>query len=558
MSVEIIETSQQSIGQNVLLYPMLRQLKVAETINATINSEAQLPLGTVAEILILSRFAQKRVPMYHIDTFCQQNGLDLLYGIDAEKLNDDRVGRCLDAMQPKLSEMKTALILRAIRKFNLTTSQIHTDITNILFSGSYQEIVEGQCGVAHCSESRWDRDDAGASSRLNVTWGHTKKGQDPRCKQVNFSLSVTTDGGVPLWYEALNGNTGDSVCYTPHLDAFQQELGITKPLVVGDSKLISHNNMIAFCRAGAQFIGPATLDTTEKKRLKRLWENGMAFSALSYQSDEKQPIPYWGIETDSTITDKQTKARYSIRQLYIFSRQRRDVIRHTRAKNFQKAKTALHKIVRCLNKYDYKTRRVIFSRIQNQVLAKCCYYRIKVDKATDGRFEITYWIDWDKLVEDEMFDGIYLLRTNTLKEEFDENAILQSYKAQSHVESSFQTIKQPPIEVSPVWLHNPARIESLLFLVFLACLVMALLQREGRKKVWTKSIALRPEGRDHLPLTAAVLLAAFDTVAIVTVTVRVGTQVVTDHKCTRLSPVQRAVLWALGFAHPREYLKNPC
>ena len=97
MSIEIVSTSQQSIGRNVLLYPMLRQLKVAETINATVNSQAELPLGTVAEILILSRFAEKRVPMYHLDTFCIENGLDTLYGVQAEKLNDDRVGRCLDA-----------------------------------------------------------------------------------------------------------------------------------------------------------------------------------------------------------------------------------------------------------------------------------------------------------------------------------------------------------------------------------------------------------------------------------------------------------------------------
>ena len=134
------------------------------------------------------------------------------------------------------------------------------------------------------------------------------------------------------------------------------------------------------------------------------------------------------------------------------------------------------------------------------------------------------------------------------------NAVLESYKGQPHVERGFQTIKQPPIEVCPVWLHNPQRIESLLFLVFLAFLVMALLQREGRQKVWPKSIALRPEGRDHLPLTAAVLLAAFDTVAIITVTVRVGRRFLTDQRCTSLSTSQRAVLGALGFAHPDDYL----
>ena len=161
MSIEIIETHQQTLGENVLLYPLLRQLNVAEIINQQVKSEAEIPLGSVAEILILSRFAKKRIPMYHLSGFCEKSGIDILYDIEAEKLNDDRVGRCLDAMAPDLAELKTTLILRAIKIFDLTVCQIHTDITNILFEGRYQGLGDDQ---------------------LKVCWGHTKKGQDPRCK----------------------------------------------------------------------------------------------------------------------------------------------------------------------------------------------------------------------------------------------------------------------------------------------------------------------------------------------------------------------------------------
>lgn len=535
MSIEIVETAQQSIGRNVLLYPLLRKLQIAQTINRTVKSEAEIPLGSVAEIIILSRFAIKRVPMYHLHTFCAENGLDTLYQLDADMLNDDRVGRCLDAIYPKVDDLKTALILRAIKGFDLTVSQIHTDITNILFEG------------------RYDAHDAG---ELNVTFGHTKKGQDPRCKQLNFSLSVTADGGVPLWYDALDGNTNDSVCYTPHLAAFQQELGITKPLVVGDSKLVSNGNMMAFCRAGACFIGPATLDKTEKKRLKRLWEEGVPFSALGFKADAKKPIPYWGLEAEGHISDKKTKQTYRIRWIYIFSRARRQVIRHTRAKNFLKARAALHKISRCLNKYDYKTAPIIHARLQNQVLKKCPYYRITVSKDKAGLFSMTYRVDWQQLFDDQMFDGIYLLKTNAPAPPFSMGAILESYKGQPHVERGFETVKQPPIQVSPVWLQNPQRIESLLFLVFFALLVITLLQREGRQKVWPKQIPLRPEGRDHLPLTAGVLLAAFDTVALTTITVRVDGRLWTETQCTRLSDSQRRVLSALGFGRPWQSLQN--
>ena len=533
MSVEIISTSQQSLGRNVLLYPLLRQLKVAETIDASLCGESELPYGTVAEVMILSRFSDKRIPLYHISEFYEENGLDILYAYESEKLNDDRCGRCLDVMHPKLSDLKTAIILRAMKQFNLDVSQIHTDITNILFEGRYDSIEDGQ---------------------LKVTWGHTKKGQDSRCKQVNFSLSVTADGGVPLYYEAVDGNRSDDVLYCPQMNALQKELGISHPLIIGDSKLVSLSNMLTFCRKGAKFIGPATLNKNEKKRLVALWEAGVGFEALFVKPETNSPIPYWGMEAERQITDKKKKDSYLIRHLYIFSRQRREVIRHTRAKSLLKALAALHKIKRCLNKYDYTTRHIIHSRIENQVKKKCKYYRIQLRQTQKGAFTLSYTIDWQQLRADERFDGIYVIRTNLLAKQYAMTDVLCAYKEQPFIEQSFQTVKQPPIEVSPVWLHKPCRIESLLFCVFVALLVIALLQREGRNKVYPRQIPLRPEGRDHLPLTAAVLLRAFDTVAVITITQKQNGRQWGTRKCTRLSVPQSRVLAALAFPRPELYL----
>lgn len=338
MSLEPLELSHETIGRNLLLYPILRKLRVAEIIDQHTPSEAEISVGTIAETIILSRFSPERVPMYKLSEFCDQNGIGTIYSLDTSKINDDRTGRALDSMHAELSSIKAALIVLAIKEFDLDLTAIHTDITNILFEGSYQGIEAGQ---------------------LQVTYGHTKKGQDSRCKQVNFSLSVTSDGGVPIWYDAIDGNTSDSVCYLPHLEALNDSLGITSPLIVGDSKLVSNSNMIAFCRAGAFFIGPASLSKNKKKRLVKLWEQGTAFQALPLTDNQPIPggamtsgrvlahdcdshaamaFPYWGMETERKLTDNKEKKNYYIRQIYIFSQQRREVIRHTRAKNFLSAK----------------------------------------------------------------------------------------------------------------------------------------------------------------------------------------------------------------------------
>jgi len=524
MSDNIIDISHEDIGVNALFYPLLRKLRVAEIINNQCPSDSEIDIGRVAELIILSRFSSERVPMYKLQSFCQKKGIGSLLRLDTTKINDDRAGRALDCLHPSLLNLKAPIIAGAIKAFNISVDEIHTDITNILFSGRYDKIE---------------------SSELQITYGHTKKGEDPRKKQVNLSLSVTADGSIPTWYEALDGNTTDSVCYVPHLEALKSELGMTSPLIVGDSKLVSKNNMIAFCRAGAFFIGTASLNKDEKKRLVKLWEDGATFAPLPLKEEPKKPIPFWGMETERFLIDKEKKRHYSIRYLYIFSRQRREVIRHTRAKRFKKAKNGLHKIIRCLNKYDYKSEATILTRIKGKVTSKCPYYKIKLTKDENEFFSIEYSIDWEKLRTDEMFDGIYLLKCNCKKGEYPMKKVLRAFKGQCKVERRFSNTKQPPISVSPIWLQKPTRIESLLFLVFVALLLMALLEREARRKL--QGIPLRTEKRDNLPLTAPVLIEAFKTIAIYKITQSIKGKTIIVKKCGNLSVAQREVLWRLSF-----------
>jgi len=61
MSIEMIDISHETIGRNVLLYPMLRQLRVSEIIDFYCPSYGEIAVGTIAETIILSRFSDKRV-----------------------------------------------------------------------------------------------------------------------------------------------------------------------------------------------------------------------------------------------------------------------------------------------------------------------------------------------------------------------------------------------------------------------------------------------------------------------------------------------------------------
>ncbi len=91
MSEEIISISHETIGSNLLLYPLLRKLRVSEIIDRHCSSYAEISPGVVAETIILSRFSKKRIPMYQLQQFCKDNGIGTIYCLDTEKINDDPV-----------------------------------------------------------------------------------------------------------------------------------------------------------------------------------------------------------------------------------------------------------------------------------------------------------------------------------------------------------------------------------------------------------------------------------------------------------------------------------
>jgi hypothetical protein len=90
-----------------------------------------------------------------------------------------------------------------------------------------------------------------------------------------------------------------------------------------------------------------------------------------------------------------------------------------------------------------------------------------------------------------------------------------------------------------------------------ALFLLALIEREARRvgqqrgQVFT---GLRPEGRDHLPVTSAQLVEVCAPLTLVKQRLQVGTDVVAVLTPTTLSPPQAQILERLGLLTPDVYL----
>jgi hypothetical protein len=126
------------------------------------------------------------------------------------------------------------------------------------------------------------------------------------------------------------------------------------------------------------------------------------------------------------------------------------------------------------------------------------------------QFRIRFREDAEALVRETRCDGLFPLLSND--EGLSLAEALGKYKYQPFVEKRHEQLKSV-FAVTPVWLKNPARVESLLWLYYVVELVGALLEREVRRRLAAEgraSLALYPEGRASEAPTAQLVLNALE------------------------------------------------
>ncbi len=157
-----------------------------------------------------------------------------LFGIPAEKLNDDRLGAILDAVRPH----RAAILARVVgmTHFVLELSTLHADSTTFAFEGSYIGCEDLPPDVPR------------------ITFGKPKDGQVDR-KLVTLSQWVSNDDGVPVWLGPADGNAADDPLYLQDLRALRETLPLNEILVIaGDFKLASRGMLLHGFRWGCQLV----------------------------------------------------------------------------------------------------------------------------------------------------------------------------------------------------------------------------------------------------------------------------------------------------------------
>lgn len=519
-----------TVGALPLISEYFKLLKIGAIVDELVPWEGEVALGSLVEILMANRLLQPKA-LFRIGEWAEQSSVSDYYGLTAEQLNDDRLGRALERVARYAPTIQSALVLRMIEQFDLQVEQIHYDISNVELFGAYDKVQEAEAGP-------------------KPAYGRTKSGRK-NVKQIQFGLNVTGDGAVAVGVLALDGNAGESPSHLENLRLLDQVLPKQRMLYLGDSKLDSDENLLAIAARQGQFLCTGAF-------LEHLQEEFLAhreqLQAIEYypQSQARRAPEardrYQAFERSHKISG-QVEGRemeLSYRIIFVWSEAKQRQQSQTRERHLGKVREEFETVERNLNKYNLKTEKAIIARLER---AKAKYdigkvFEYTLTKRRNGQFVLSWSINEDKLARRQALEGVYVLKTNLPARAHPPVEVVRRYKEQIHVERRIGNLKGP-LAVAPLFLEKPERMAGLLYILVWSLSVLALMERAVRRNLDGQPFyGLYPENRPSAAPTGDSLLQCFASLCIVIIKDRGQIH----RRLADFTPVQRKLVQLLNIS----------
>ncbi|GAH68597.1 unnamed protein product, partial [marine sediment metagenome] len=212
-----------------------------------------------------------------------------LNNMDPEILNDDRVGRSLDALfDADRASLLTNLVLKIVDEFKVELSQLHNDSTTVTVYGQYKKGNSKRNG----------------KTSISLLRGHNKDYRQD-LKQLLFTLTVSRDGAVPIHYKSYDGNITDDRTHIQTWEALRRITLASDFIYVADAKLATREQMTYITKEGGRFI--SVLPETRKECGQ--FKSWIRSSNVEWQKLEVKPGGrnydddhlYWGYDWSRTV-----------------------------------------------------------------------------------------------------------------------------------------------------------------------------------------------------------------------------------------------------------------
>ena len=436
------------------------------------------------------------------------------HGLDKQQLasfNDDRFGRALDKLYASdRATLMTEVVVKMIKKINLDMARVHNDSTTVKAYGKIAGVTK---------------------DGLKMAKGNNKDHR-PDLVHLVFSLTVSSDGAVPVHYKTYPGNRTDDTTHIETWNTVKEIAGRSDFIYVADSKVCTSKQLSYIVVNGGRVITvmPNTWGETKIFKDELLAKN----IAKKIILKRKTPQCDYDNEYFSLFSGKYETLDDGYRIYWYLSSQKKKLDKSIRQKRISRVDSRLMELSTKLNKRELKTE----DKIRDEIEAILNKYSVKdffkinvsleteeirkqIKKGRPGPFakyksitKTTYALDWEiddkRLRKEKRADGIFPLLTTD--KSIGPKEALCSYKYQPKLEKRFNQFKSVH-EAAPILFKNIERVEAIMFLFFVALIVQGIIERKVRmsmKERAIKSLPVYPEYRRSFYPTTSKIFYNFD------------------------------------------------
>ena len=578
-------------GSLAVVFPLIERMNVIPIINqhCPADPQAEYDYGSTLSLLMAARLYSP-LALSNVANWAKECGADILWGIPPEKLNDDRLGRALDAFFEHRHSILAHFALHVAREFNVPLQELHYDPTHLLFTGEYEQ-AQAREGVIdrsgkeetarpqpkqQGSKSKSPKETVRSDNDLaaaHITKGRAMDDAPKGSLMIHTGVCTMVDefGPLPFFGHTVDGNQNGRTAVDEQLGLIRKHLKLNQMTMFSDRGTFSVGHLLRLKDIESYAVCSAPWG--EFKQLFEKHRKTLNWNTASYLSMEQKRRRDTGSELPQehyelavlrhTLQDDDSGREIKCRVMFVFSTADQKVVRKQRQKQIDRILQDLEKTRQNVGRGGpYSDQESVAKRmsrlLDDKDVAK--YFRWELVKLTKGelkqlpppgrgcrqpthRFEFTFDAQAVKAVEED--DGFSVMVTTVPPQQGSADMLFTKFKQQNYSEQVNRSFKGP-LAVRPVFLHTPERVEALVFLMLAVLMLYYLLQRLYRQSV--PADASVKEQRT----TAATILSAFSSYCLLIHRTRLGREV----QPTRLTTRQREILQQLGFSTPAQILSQ--
>lgn len=406
------------------------------------------------------------------------------------------------------------------------------------------------------------------------------KDHRPDLNQVKGGLAVSADGGVPLIWQAQDGNQADVSTYVEYWLKVKELVGRTDFLFVGDGQLATQENLVTILQYQGRFLAPLPGYAGMQRQLEEWVVTNTVEELIPWRDASGEEVWYRGFRRPYVLVGDNGQT-YPCMVHILFNPRLQAEKQASLERRLQKTQAFLEGLPQRLGKRGLKSREAIEQALEATLkryhTQNLLTYRIVSTETTRKRYrgrgrpgagavyeevpEVHWTVEWqwcpEAIDRAKLLGGYFPLITSdpTLTTA----RVLSIYKEQYHPEQRFKWLKGVGI-LAPVLLKKPHRIEAFFFMVGLVLQLFTLVEREAARQIAASGepvIGLKP---NHLPdyrPKAEALLNAFRHI---TVTQVVLARDPAEIVISPLNPLQKRLLHLMGLEesiYTLDYIRRP-